>query len=450
MKTLKKFFSIILISAFTIATIAGCANSNPTEESTSNQVTTTVGETTSTKSTTENSENDNQKITLTFWNGFTGPDGEILREIVDRFNDSHKDSIEIKMDIMGWDVLSQKLPAAIVTDTAPEMVLMIGDWIPQYTANDNFENLDDFWEITELKEDSYLQNVLDLGKFNGSYYALPMQFNLIYLYWNKALFEAAGLDPDTPPTTMEELAQYAEILTDFSNNQYGLALPVKGAPQYWTSFFWNNGGELFDLKTKKSMLNSPENIATLEWLDDLAAKGVSPIGATGAELDNLFMSGKLAMTINGPWLINGIKSNGINFGITAPPSGSQRQQVIAGDIGFCIPKGVDQKQKEAAYEFIKYWMSDEIIKEWSMRNGFPAWSHNVIADEEVMKDEVLGAISPLSIMGRGYNPEAFEGISAIDNDALWPMIEAVIIGDDEPSDIIKAASDKIEEIFSQY
>jgi multiple sugar transport system substrate-binding protein len=277
-----------------------------------------------------------------------------------------------------------------------------------------------------------------------------MQFNLIYLYWNKTLFEEAGLDPNAPPETMDELAEYANLLTDPSVNQYGLALPVKGAPQYWTSFFWNNGGELFDLEMQESLLNSPENIATLEWIDDLAEKGVSPIGSTGAELDNLFMSGKLGMIINGPWLINGIKSNNIDFGITAPPAGSERQQVIAGNIGFCIPSGVDQAHKEAAYEFIKFWMSDEIIKEWSVRNGFPAWSHNVISDEEVMNDPVLGAISPLSELGRGYNPEAFEGISAIDGDALWPMIEAVIVGDDKPEDIIKITSDEIDNIFNQY
>jgi multiple sugar transport system substrate-binding protein len=447
MKTGRSVVSVFLVLVLMLAIMTGCSTNDdfnevqPTQESSASDE--SVNEVATEESTQE-------KITLNFWNGFTGPDGEVLKEIVNRFNEAHKDSIEIKMDVMGWDVLAQKLPTAMMTDTAPEMVLMIGDWIPQYLANDNFQDLDDFWSVTGLEEESYLKNVLDLGKFEDSYYSLPMQFNLIYLYWNKILFEEAGLDPNSPPATMDELADYAVLLTDPSINQYGLALPVKGAPQYWTSFFWNNGGELFNLETKESLLNSPENIATLEWIDDLAEKGVSPIGSTGAELDNLFMSGKLGMVINGPWLINGIKSNNIDFGITAPPAGSERQEVIAGSIGFCIPSGVDQAHKEAAYEFIEFWMSDEIIKEWSVRNGFPAWSHNVIADEEVMNDPVLGAISPLSELGRGYNPEAFEGISAIDGDALWPMIEAVIVGDDEPADIIKITSDEIDNIFSQY
>lgn len=447
MKTFRSIISILLVVVFMVAIMAGCSKNDEVKES---QVTQENSATGGSGNGETKEENVKEKVTLNFWNGFTGPDGEVLKEIVDRFNEAHEDNIEIKMDVMGWDVLSQKLPTALMTETAPEMVLMIGDNIPQYLANDNFQKLDDFWEYTGLKEESYLKNVLNLGKFGDSYYSLPMQFNLIYLYWNKTLFEEAGLDPNAPPETMDELAEYANLLTDPSVNQYGLALPVKGAPQYWTSFFWNNGGELFDLEMQESLLNSPENIATLEWIDNLAEKGVSPIGSTGAELDNLFMSGKLGMIINGPWLINGIKSNYIDFGITAPPAGSERQQVIAGNIGFCIPSGVDQAHKEAAYEFIKFWMSDEIIKEWSVRNGFPAWSHNVISDEEVMNDPVLGAISPLSELGRGYNPEAFEGISAIDGDALWPMIEAVIVGDDKPEDIIKITSDEIDNIFNQY
>src|SRR5690554_7510220 len=58
--------------------------------------------------------------TITFWNGFTGPDGEILREIVNRFNQEQAGKINVEMDIMPWDVFFQKLPPAIATKTAPD------------------------------------------------------------------------------------------------------------------------------------------------------------------------------------------------------------------------------------------------------------------------------------------------------------------------------------------
>lgn len=446
MKQIKKLIGIILVFSIVVS-IAGCSKTTKTEK---------LSTTSETKETTQTEEKQSKEVasepvTVTFWNGFTGPDGEILKDIVSRFNDANKGKIEIQMDIMGWDVLSQKLPPSIATDTAPSMALLIGDWIPQYIANDSFQSMNDFWDVSGLKEDAYLQNVLDLGKYNDAYYSLPMQFNLIYLFWNKALFEAAGLDPNKAPSSLDELADFAVKITDESKSQFGLGLPVKGAPQYWTSFFWNNGGELFDLKEKKSLLNSEANIQTLSWIKDLAQnKKVSPKGATGAELENLFMSGKLGMYINGPWFINGIKTNGIDFGVSGIPKGSVSEQTIAGNIGFCIPSGTKEAEKLAAYEFIKFWMSDEILKEWSMKNGFPAWSKAVLADSDIINDPILGAISPLSSLGRGYNPEAFEGIGALDADALWPMIELVITGDSQAKESIKITSDSIDNIFKDY
>lgn len=389
-----------------------------------------------------------KEITVTFWNGFTGSDGEILKEIVNRFNQKQAGKIRIKMDIMPWDVFFQKLPPAIATKTAPNLILLDPANIPQYAANNSIQSMHDFWSVTGLKEKDYLANVLNLMKYKGKYYEMPMQTNLIYLYWNKDLFKAAGLDPEKPPQTMDELAGFAVKLTNPQKNQYGLGLVAKGgAPGYWTSFIWNNGGEFFNAKRKKSLLNSPQNVKTLEWMQDLAVnKKVTPKGVNGADLDNLLMSGQLAMYINGPWLINGLRKNKINFGITAPPKGSVRQQVISGGIGFAVPAGTKKAEKRAAYELIKYWMSPEVLKEWSMRNGFPAWSAAVMNDPEMKADPIQGAISPLGVLGRNY-AQGYQGVTAIDNDAIWPMIEAVLAGAEKPADAVKKASAQINEIF---
>ncbi|MDA3957101.1 ABC transporter substrate-binding protein [Oceanispirochaeta sp.] len=428
MKRSKQSFISLLLFIVLVGILAGCSKKQEVSESQTAE-----------------------PIVLSFWNGFTGPDGEILKEIVDRFNKQENGNIQIVMDIMGWDVLSQKLPPSIATKTAPDMALLIGDWISQYIATGSVQKMDDFWDITGLESSAYLQNVLDLGIYNDSYYSIPMQFNLIYLFWNKQLFNEAGLDSNMAPATMEELADYARRLTDSSKGQFGLGLPIKGAPQYWTSFFWNNGGELFDLEAEKSALYSPQNIKTLSWMQDLAVKDkVTPLGATGGEMENLFMSGKLAMYINGPWMINGIKSNNIDFGVSVAPKGSSRHEVIGGNIGFIIPSSTSEEKKMACYEFMKYWLSDEVLKEWSLKNGFPVWSKAVLKDEAIQADPILGTISPLSSLGRAYNPTAFEGISALDADALWPMMESVLSGDVDPESALKKASEKIDSIFAEY
>ena len=206
---------------------------------------------------------------------------------------------------------------------------------------------------------------------------------------------------------------------------------------------------LFRSENKTALIDSPENLQTLTWMQDLVVnKQVSPAGATGADIDNLMMSGKLGMLITGPWLVNGLKSNNIDFGMAAIPAGSVRQQIISGEIGFVVPSTATDAEQAAAYEFIKYWMSDAVSKEWSLKNGFPAWKNSLLTDTDIMADPVQKAISPLNSLGRSYNPTAYSAISAIDNDALWPMIESVFIGGVSPADALKAANDLINNIFA--
>ncbi len=144
--------------------------------------------------------------TITMWTVFTGSDGDILREIVKDYNESNEDGIKVDIDIMDGSTLQAKLPTAISTNTDPDFVLMGIEYIYQYANNDMIIPLDDFWEKTGLDESNYLENVVDKSKVDGTLYGVPMQYNLQYLYYNKDLFEEAGLDPEQPPTTMEELA----------------------------------------------------------------------------------------------------------------------------------------------------------------------------------------------------------------------------------------------------
>ncbi len=444
---MKKTLGIVLLLTLVLLLAVGCA-----AQPTPSQAASTAAPSASTAEPQSASANSaSEPVTLTFWNGFTGPDGDFLKQIVDDFNKANAGKIEIKMDVMAWDVLAQKLPPAIATKSGPGFALLIGDTIPGYLANDTLKPLDDFWSVTGLKESDYVTSVLDAGKFGGKYYALPMQYNQNYLIWNKDLFTKAGLDANTPPSSLEEMAAFAQKLTDAENGQFGLGLAVKAHPEYWTSFFWNNGGELWDAKTKKSLINSAENLKTLTWMQDLVInKKVSPAGATGADIDNLMLSGKLGMEMSGPWMIGGLKSKNINFGFAAIPKGLARQQQITGEIGFVVPTTASDAEQKAAYEFIKYWMSDEISKKWSIQEGFPVWKNSLFNDADIKADSVQKEISDpaLAALGRSYNPDAFTAVTTINDDAIWAMLESVYSGKVSPADALKICDDKINEILA--
>ncbi|UUZ95260.1 ABC transporter substrate-binding protein [Paenibacillus sp. P25] len=366
-----------------------------------------------------------KKVTLSLWNGFTGPDGELLKSIVDGYNKKNSDKVEIKMDIMPWDQLNQKSPPSIATKTAPSFVMTIGGFATPYIQNGSFQDMSDFFSVTGADKADFTSASLQMGQKDGKQYLLPMQMNGLYLYWNKDLFKAAGLDPEKPPETMEQLAEYAVKLTDPGKNQFGLGSPVKGAPEYFASFLMGNGGDIVDLQAKKSLLHSSANLKTFTWLQDLVVnKKVSPKGATGADTDKLMQSGKLAMYINGPWLAPGLKSNNISFGIALPPKGDAARYTSFGGIGFAIPSSTPADQKKAVYDFIKYWNSTEIGKEWSLKNGFPPYLNSVINDPQVKADPLVSAMANMGDAAQPYLPN-LTSAGKITNDILFPAIEAL-------------------------
>lgn len=384
--------------------------------------------------------------TITMWTVFTGSDGDILREIVKDYNESNEDGIKVDIDIMDGSTLQAKLPTAISTNTAPDFVLMGIEYIYQYANNDMIIPLDDFWEKTGLDESNYLENVVDKSKVDGTLYGVPMQYNLQYLYYNKDLFEEAGLDPEQPPTTMEELAEDAKKLTNPDKNQYGIGFPTDYAS--YCEYLWSNGGDVVSEDGKENNLNSEANIKTLEWIQDLVLnENVSPQGLKAADADTMFQSGQLAIYTSGPWNINGLKQLGVNFGITAIPSGSDGAYAPEGGCAYMIPKSVDDSKKDAIYKWMAYWLSDDVLKEWSTRNGFPVWSNSLLEDEDIKSDEILTDVSDASKIGRNWHLNLDWG-SQIDQNVMQPMMEQILSGTDV-SEALQTASDTLDGIIAE-
>lgn len=432
----KRWWSLLMTVVLAGGSLAGCGNNGPAAPDS--------GEVNGGGGTEEISQASGEAVTLNFWNVFTGSDGDILREIVDQYNKTNTDNITINMDIMPNDTLQQKLPASIATNTAPDFVLFGVENIAPYVSNDSLEDISNFWEIADVDESNYLKNVVDLSYVDGKLYGVPMQYNVQYLYWNKDLFSAAGLDPDTPPATMEELADFAVKLTDASKKQYGLALPTSVT---YMQFLWANGGDANDTETNTNLLNSDENLKTLEWLQDLAVnKKVTPENLTGPEADTMLQAGQIAMYMSGPWQINGLNTAGINFGIAPCVAGSAGSFSPAGGCSFVIPKGTEEAKKEAVYKFMKYWLTDEVLKEWSRRNGFPVWSKTLMEDPEIQNDEVLSSISKATEIGRSYNL-GYSLASQIDKDVMIPLFEKVITGASAPGDALQEASQAMDAVL---
>lgn len=391
-----------------------------------------------------NSSSANDKTTtITFWNGFTSTDGDVLKSIVKKYNATNKDHVKINMDIMTWDNYNQKLPTAVTAKKAPDFVAMNYGDMASYVANGTMKPMDDFYKQSGVKTSDFQTTARKLGVIDGKTYFIPMQVQGMYLYWNKDLFKKAGLDPNTPPTTWSELATDAKKLATLGNNVQGFVMPKDGGAIF-ENLLQDNGGALLNSSQKKSALVSPATKKSLEYLQDLIYKEkVGPKNISGAEADNLMLAGSVGMYINGPWLNAGLKKNNINYGIsTLVQANKGEKKAILDGVGFGIPVSTDDSKTKAIYSFLKYWNTTEIGKEWSSKNKCAPYLKSVAADPEIKADPLV-----LTMYKQiGYAKPYYQGnknISNINTNVVNPLIEKVLAGSDVTSSM-KVASKQID------
>jgi multiple sugar transport system substrate-binding protein len=127
------------------------------------------------------------------------------------------------------------------------------------------------------------------------------------------------------------------------------------------------------------------------------------------------------------------------------PAGSDGAYSAEGGCSYMIPKGTSEEVKNAVYKFMAYWVSDEVLKEWSMRNGFPVWSYSLLEDSDIQSNEILSSVSEASSIGRDWHL-GYEYGSQIDADVMTPMMENILLGGDVQTEL-EAASERLDGII---
>ncbi len=394
-------------------------------------------------------ENDpNAKVTLSFWNGFTGPDGPALQQVVDDFNAS-QDRITVETNIMPWDTLYQKVLTAAAGNDGPDIVAMSASRMPQFVSEGLFQPLDDYYENPDNESDALASAAVTASVFEGSNYGVPVNLATMLMYYNKDLFTAAGLDPEAPPTTWDEFAAMVPKLTvdengDGKPEQYAIALADHETVPMYQTFLWNAGGGLVSEDGTTSELGSEGSLEALNfWVDLVRDQKASPIGLTGGDADKLFTTGKAAIEIVGPWMTTGFNDAGLNFGLAPAFAGPSDQVTLADVVSMGVPASADETTKQAAYEFFAYWNSAEGQITWAEGSGFPATRADVA-------DKITGNPYP-AIFGApdvlSNSRVLLAGVAAggtITTTIFEPTLQQALNGEGTVDDLFTAASEAVQ------
>jgi multiple sugar transport system substrate-binding protein len=208
-------------------------------------------------------------------------------------------------------------------------------------------------------------------------YAIPKDFDTIGLFYNKELFDKAGVKYPDDTWTWDNLLDAAKKLTvrDGSGNisQYGF-VATSGGQTCTYDFILANGGKILTEDRMKSAINTPESAEALQYLYDMMyVHKVSPTGAEQKETDHekLFQSGKIAMIPNGSWVVPPyFQALGDKVNVAPLPQKKERGNVIHG-LGFAV--SAKSKNPEAAWQFAKFCATKE-AQEYEAGVVIPAFS----------------------------------------------------------------------------
>lgn len=342
---------------------------------------------------------DSGKTQIRFATWDVAEDVDKQQELVDKFNEEH-DDIEVTLEAYGSD-FDTKISAGMGSGDTPDVMYM---WnYPAYY--DGLEPLDDYIaeEGDEYKSNFY-NTLWDYNMMDGSTYGIPVGFTTHCLFYNKDLFDQAGLEYPTADWTWDDLQAAAKTISEKTDAK-GFSFQMKPDPYDFEMYLWSNGSAYCNEEGEMDgSLNSDESKEAFQMFQDMEEEGYAT--ATEGDGTDEFRAGSTAMYVYGSWSINTLNEDGVNYGVTTIPAfadAGQDSVSILSSSGLSMSK--DSEHKDAAWEFIKYWTNEECNKA-RIGTELPVLN-TVVESEGIMEQEEYAPFYTMLEQSSGHTPASF-------------------------------------------
>ena len=352
-------------------------------------------------------------------------------------------NVEIDMEqTSSWPDTEEKVLVRFAGGGGPDLV-QTGETgaVTEFAYRKIYASMNAFMEADpDVGPELFFTAPLKAGQFEGETYALPQDAICDAFFYNKAYFEKAGIAE--PPMNHAEIAEYAKILTELDEVDYGLQSTGGGWNGY-TDYFYSNGGKYLDDACSRVYLGDEISVETLRYVVGLVEDGyATPHGASAS-----FSNGKCAMVTSVPgivgWTMNYAPDIYENLGSVIMPRGKSSNTVW----GWAHYESIlaNSKNKEAAWAFLVWMLSEDIDLVYHDNLNFlpcqprtyakPPFNENpswITFGEQLKRTKTM----PLCVSWR-----------EISMDALAPELEAAWIGVKSPKQAMEDAGAKAREIL---
>lgn len=386
--------------------------------------------------------------------------GGPLTKIVDSMvADFMKQNPEIKVNAIyagNYNDARIKALAALKSGKPAQLSVMFSIDIYELIEQDAIVAFDDVVETTEEKAwlDSFYPTLMENGRTADKTWGIPFQRSTIVMYYNKDAFKAAGLDPDKPPATWDELIAAGKKLTKTDGSQWGAMIPSTGYP-YWMfgALTMQNDQVLMNRAGNETYFDSPAVIEALQFWQDLGAKHkIMPEGTIEwGTLRKNFLEGKTAIMWHSTGNLTTVKKKAkFDFGVAMLPANKRRGTPTGGG-NFYIFKKTSPEERKAAMTLVKFMTSPDRSAEWSMKTGYMGVSQAAY-DTSKLLEYVKGF--PYAAVARDQLEFATAELSTYQTGrvrkALDDAIQAALTGSKTPHEALKEAQATAERLLKQY
>ncbi len=330
------------------------------------------------------------RTTIQFWNALTfGQPKEAMTALTEDFNQSQDEIYVEKLDVAGW-MMEQKVLTATAGRVPPDVVLFDRFRVAAFAERGAFQPFDRYLGSYAIDGDNFFSTCWNEGIYQDHVFCLPFNTDVRVLYYNRALFREAGLDPDKPPRTWKELREYSQKLTKRDDEghltQVGF-VPILGNTWFYL-YGWQKGGEFMSTDGKEITADHPKLIEAMQWIVDFMDQyGITDIevfrsGFGGATEKHEFLEEKEAMVGEEGFLLSLIQRYNPDLDFDVAPLPSPEDGVHAtwsGGFGFVLPKGTEHS--EAVMKFCRYMLSTSVQKKFGkISQQIPANKHAARSD----------------------------------------------------------------------
>ncbi len=389
-----------------------------------------------------------------------GPLTKLVDKLVSDFQAENPD-ITVKAIYSGnYSDTMTKAMTALKGGTPPNLSVILSTEIFTLMDNDAIVPFDDLITTAQEKQwlDSFYPALMENSRTAGKTWSIPFQRSTIVMYYNKDAFRKAGLNPDAPPATWDELVEMGKKLVVKNSSgkvtQWGLEIPSTGYP-YWMfgALCRQNGEVLMNTAGTEVYFKNPGVVQALEFWKDLGqTHGIMPKGTIEwGTLRSDFLEQKTAMMWHSTGNLTAVKKNAsFDFGVAMLPAKKERGTPTGGG-NFYIFKDSSPEERRAALKFIKWMTQPERTAQWSIGTGYLGTRADAYETDE-LKSYVKGF--PAAAIARDQLKYATAELSVHENGRVYKTlndaIQAALTGSKTPKAALQGAQKQTSRILKRY